>query len=131
MLLAADLEKHQAGNLGVMDLRSHFNRVLADFEEVLVYVHAASDYKVKNRIETLWKKLQELQGNIPAHFRNPQLMDEVVWRIKAFVPGVKTAEATRATELLLTHLGIPVKRETARRRTYRARDKDKVKGGNL
>ena len=40
MLLAADLEKHQAGELGVMDLRFHFDRVLADFEEVIPYVYA-------------------------------------------------------------------------------------------
>ena len=66
---------------------------------------------MKERIVVVRRKLQELRGKIPAHFRNPQLMDEVVWRIKAFVPGVKTAEATRATELLLSHLGIPVKRD--------------------
>jgi hypothetical protein len=131
MLLAADLEKHQAGKLGVMDLRFHFDKVLADFEEVIPYVYAASDYKVKERIVVVRRKLQELRGKIPAHFRNPQLMDQVGWRIKAFVPGVKIAETTRATELLLSHLGIPVKRETARRRSYRARDKDEVKDGNL
>ena len=131
MLLASDFEKHEKGELGVVKLRVHFDRVLADFEEVTSLVYAASDYKLKKRIVTIWKKLQELQGKIPAHFQNPQLMDLVGWRIKAFVPNVKISEVTRATELLLTHLGTPVKRETARRKTYRARDKDKVEDGNL
>jgi hypothetical protein len=131
MLLAADLEMHQTGKLGMIDLRVHFDRVLTDFEEVISYVYLAGDYKVKHRIVTLWRKFQELRGKIPAHLQQPQLVDRVGWRIRAYVPDVKIFEITRATELLLTHLGIPAKGETARRRTYRAKHNEEVKDGNL
>jgi hypothetical protein len=45
-------------------------------------------------------------------------------RLDTFVPEAKVSETSRATELLLTHLGLPVKRETARRRRYREKTRD-------
>jgi hypothetical protein len=122
MLLAEDLEKHRTGKLGRIDLKAHFDKLLKDFDALISLAYIASDYLGKKKILTVTKKLHKLRGIIPAHFRNPELMDLVGWRIKAFVKA-NPLEISRATELLLTHLGIPVKKETARRRMYRERDK--------
>jgi hypothetical protein len=123
MLLAGDLEKHQTGKLGVVDLKAHFNRLLADFEELLSLAYVASDYLVKQRIVTVWKKLRDLSEKLPAHFRVPDIIEMVKWRIKTFVEA-NPSETSRATALLLNHVGIPVKRETARKRMYREKKND-------
>lgn len=125
MLLASDLEKNAAGKLGVVDLKASLDRVLQDFEEVISLAFVASDHLVKKRILAARKKLYQLRQRIPPHYRVPDLIELVRLRLQAFVPGVKVAEISRATELLLTHLGMPVKRETARRRVYR----EKPRGG--
>ncbi len=124
MLLAEDLEKHQTGKLGVVDLKAHFQRLLKDFEELLSLAYAASDYLVKQRIVTVRKKLRELQEKLPPHYRIPDITEKVTLRIKVFAKA-NPSEISRATELLLTHLGIPVKRETARKRIYREKKPDR------
>ncbi|HLD48371.1 MAG TPA: hypothetical protein VJA64_11125, partial [Desulfobaccales bacterium] len=78
----------------------------------------------KKRILTARKKLYELREKIPPFFREPDIIYLVDLRLDTFVPDAKVSETSRATELLLTHLGLPVKRETARRRRYREKARD-------
>jgi hypothetical protein len=124
MLLAEDLEKHQTGKLGVTDLKAHFKRLLKDFEELLSPAYEVSDYLVKQRIVTVWEKLLELQEKLPPHRWVPDITEKVTLRIEVFVEA-NPSEISRAVELLLTHLGIPVKRETARKRIYREKNPDR------
>jgi hypothetical protein len=119
MLLAADLDKHATGKLGRICLKVHLGKVLNDFEEIISLAFFASDFLVKKRILTVRKKLYELHEKIPPYFREPDLIYLVDLRIDTFVPDAKVSEIARATALLLNHLGLPVKRETARRRRYR------------
>ena len=124
MLLASDLDRHATGKLGRVALKAPYDRVLKDFDEIISLAMVASDYLLKKRILTARKKLYELREKIPPFFREPDIIYLVDLRIETFVPDAKVSETSRATELLLTHLGLPVKRETARRRRYRVSKKD-------
>lgn len=124
MLLASDLDKHATGKLGRVALKAPYDRVLKDFDEIISLAMVASDYLLKKRILTARKKLYELREKIPPFFREPDIIYLVDLRLDTFVPDAKVSETSRATELLLTHLGLPVKRETARRRRYREKARD-------
>ena len=124
IFLAADLDKNEAGTLGRMPLKKHFGKALKNLDEVLSLAFMASDYLVKKRILTIRKKLYELQEQIPAYLREPDIVSVLDLRISTFAPGANPSESSRATELLLNHLGLPGKRETARRRRYRVSKKD-------
>lgn len=124
MLLASDLDRNEAGKLGRIPLKMHFGKVLNDFDEIISLAYAASDYLVKQRILTVRKKLYALQEKIPPYFRESDIIFLVHLRIETFVPEANPSETSRATELLLNHLGLPGKRETARRRRYRVSKKD-------
>lgn len=116
MLLAVDLEKNEAGKLGRIPLKMHFGKALKNFDEILSLAFMASDYLVKKRILTIRKKLYELQEQMPAYLREPDIVSLVDLRISTFVPDSNPSESSRATELLLNHFGLPGKQETARRR---------------
>jgi hypothetical protein len=124
MLLASDLDRHATGKLGRVALKAPYDRVLKDCDEIISLAMVASDYLLKKRILTARKKLYELREKIPPFFREPDIIYLVDLRLDTFVPEGKVSETSRATELLLTHLGLPVKRETARRRRYREKARD-------
>jgi hypothetical protein len=124
MLLAADLDRHATGKLGRVDLKGPYDRALKDLDEILSLAMGASDYLLKKRILTVRRKLYELQEQIPPFLREPDIIYLVDLRLDTFVPDAKVAETSRATELLLTHLGLPVKRETVRRRRYREKARE-------
>jgi hypothetical protein len=124
MLQASDLARHATGKLGRVDLKVPYDRVLKDFDEIISLAMVAGDYLLKKRILTARKKLYELREKIPPYLRKPDIIYLVGLRLDTFVLGAKVSETSRATELLLTHLGLSVKRETARRRRYREKTSD-------
>lgn len=124
MLLAADLDRHATGKLGRVDLKAPYDRALKDLDEILSLAMVAGDYLLKKRILTVRKKLYELQEKIPPFFREPNIIYLVDLRLYTFVPDARVSEISRTTELLLTDLGLPVKRETARRRRYREKARE-------
>ncbi|MBU4232576.1 MAG: hypothetical protein L6277_02220 [Desulfobacterales bacterium] len=124
MLLASDLDRHASGKLGRVVLKTPYDRVLKDLDEIISLAMVASDYLGKKRILTVRKKLYELREKMPPFFREPDLIYLVDLRLDTFVPDAGVSETAGATELLLTHLGLPVKRERVRRRRYREKARD-------